>query len=103
MSILLPIPISISPPIISAFFHIFVHHFLPNSIPSNERTKVTKPIQRAGKNISSVVTMSDTPTARASILVAIPRMMSDLNPKMLLFFVVSSSHLFPSYAILPPI
>ncbi len=103
MSILVPIPMSMSPPIISAFFPICSHHFLPNSIPMNDVIKVTTPIQRAGRNISSVVAVRDTPTASASILVAIPRMMSDLSPKMFLVVTSSSSHLYPSYAILAPI
>lgn len=92
-----------NPPIISAFFHIFSHHFLPNSIPRNDAIRVTIPIQRAGKNILSVVAVSDTPTASASILVAIPRIMSDFNEKIFFTDLSVSDGFHHSYIILLPI
>ena len=73
MRILVPIPIRMSPPTISVFFQIFVHHFLPNWIQIYERTKVITPMMRAGKYILVTLAVSDTPTASASMLVAIPR------------------------------
>lgn len=57
----------------------------------------------AGKVISVVLAVSDTPTARASILVAIPRIISDLRAN--IFFCMVSVSLFfhHSYIILHPI
>ena len=99
-----PISINIHPPIISARFPIFVPHFFPNSIPRNERKKVITPIKSAGIHIFDILAVSDTPTASASILVAIERMKTDFHPKVFLELCMFISEPFhPEEAILPPI
>ena len=90
MRILVPIPMRISPPMISARDPIFCPNFLPNSIPMNERIKVVIPMNIAGTKISSVLAVSHTPMARASILVAIPRVIKDRRVNISFFSSVSS-------------
>lgn len=92
MSIFVPIPMSMSPPIISEREPTWFPHFFPNSTPRYEKRKVTSPIMRAGKSMSCVLAVSDTPTARASMLVAIPRVMRDLSPNTFFSSIVSSFH-----------
>lgn len=89
----MPMVTRMNPPIISAYFPIFSHHFFQNSIPRNDRKNVTIPIMIAGIVMLSVVAVRDIPTASASILVAIPSMMSDLYPN-LFSMIFSSPHHF---------
>lgn len=93
---------SMIPPIISERLPICFPNFSQNLTPIKVSIPVVIAIVRAGKNILSVLAVSDTPTARASILVAIERNKSDFGEKTFLSTVFSSSEK-PSRIILIPI
>ena len=99
----MPITISINQPIISDLEPIFSENLDPNLTQTNVAIKVVIHIINAGKYISSVLATREAPTASASMLVAIPRISRDLNPKIFLSTFSSSFSMYHAAIMFHPI
>ena len=79
-NILIPINIKIAPPANSAFDLYFVPNTFPILTPMADKINVTIAINDTAGIISTCKNANVTPTARASILVAIARITMFFNP-----------------------